>query len=91
MNYTVAQLRRVSPRNHGTKLWLARASRLWKGYLRISTAIAGVLGGVMLLVQYFVLLPPFALLAKRASRKEPEGWAPPARNPRGAQSLTSQY
>lgn len=91
MNYTGVQLRRVSPRHHGIKLWFARASRLWKGYLRISTAIAGVLGAVMLLAQYFVLLPPFALLAKRASRKEREGWAEPHRRPRGARSLTSQY
>jgi len=89
MNYTVAQLKRVAPRNHGTKLWLARGSRLWKGYLRISTAVAGAMGAVMLLVQYFVLLPPFALLAKRGARNEPEGWAKPSRNERG--SLTSQY
>jgi hypothetical protein len=91
MNYTHAQLRRVSPRNHGAKLWLARASRLWKGYLRISTAIAGLLGGLMLLVQYFVLLPPFALLAKRASRKEREGWAEPVGPSKQRRSLTSQY
>jgi len=90
MNYTVAQLKRVSPRNHGTKLWLARASRLWKGYLRLSTAVAGVLGAMMLLVQYFVLLPPFAFLAKRAARKEPEGWAQLVKA-REARSLTSQY
>jgi hypothetical protein len=91
MNYTVAQLKRVSPRNHGTKLWLARASRLWKGYLRISTAVAGVMGALMLLVQYFVLLPPFALLAKRGARKEPEGWQKPTRTSPQRGSLTSQY
>ncbi|MBS2013227.1 MAG: ferritin-like domain-containing protein [Deltaproteobacteria bacterium] len=88
MNYTYAQLKRVSPRRHGWRLWLARASRLWKGYLRISTAIAGVMGGLMLLVQYFVLLPPFALLAKRARRKEREGWTLPAGRSR---PLESQY
>jgi hypothetical protein len=90
MNYTYAQLRRVSPRRHGTKLWLARASRLWKGYLRVSTAVAGVLGALMLLVQYFVLLPPFALLAKRTAKKEPEGWATSSSD-RNARSLGSQY
>lgn len=88
MNYTFAQLRRVAPRRYGTKLWLARASRLWKGYLRISTAIAGVMGAAMLLVQYFVLLPLFALLAKRAAKKEREGWAEPSSARR---SLGSQY
>jgi hypothetical protein len=87
MNYTHAQLRRVSPRRHGARLWLARASRVWKGYLRISSAIAGLMGSILLTVQYFVLLPLFALLAKHAARKEPVGWAPPSR----ARSLTSQY
>ncbi len=89
MNYTYAQLRRVSPQRYGMRLWIARASRLWKGYLRISTAIAGLMGALMLLVQYFVLLPPFALLAKRAAKKEREGWAEPP--PPQTRSLTSQY
>jgi hypothetical protein len=88
MNYTHAQLRRVAPRRYGTKLWIARATRLWKGYLRISTAVAGAMGAVMLLVQYFVLLPFFALLAKRAASKENEGWAAPCPARR---SLRSQY
>lgn len=88
MNYTYAQLKRVSPRRHGWRLWLARASRLWKGYLRISTAIAGVMGAVMLLVQYFVLLPPFAFLAKRSAKREREGWTLPSGKPRSA---SSQY
>ena len=69
MNYTYAQLRRVAPQRHGTELWLARASRLWKGYLRARDGVAGVMGGVILLVQYFLLLAPFALLAKRAARR----------------------
>ena len=88
MNYTYAQLKRVSPRRHGFRLWLARASRLWKGYLRISTAVAGVMGAVMLLVQYFVLLPPFAFFAKRAAKKDREGWTLPSGKARG---VTSQY
>jgi rubrerythrin len=74
MNYTHAQLKRIAPRRHGRALWLARLSRLWKGYLRIATAVAGVLGGVMLTIQYFLLLPPFALLARRAARREVPGW-----------------
>jgi rubrerythrin len=87
MNYTYAQLRRVSPRRHGWRLWLARASRFWKAYLRLSSAIAGVLGGIVLVVQYFVLLPPFALLAKRAAKKERDGWSVPQKT----RALGSQY
>ena len=62
---------------------------LWKAYLRLATALAGVIGGLMLTVQYFVLLPPFAWLAKRAERREPPGWTPisPERN----DSLNRQY
>ncbi len=88
MNYTHAQLRRVSPRRHGLRLWAARASRLWKAYLRVSSAIAGVMGAAMLLVQYFVLLPPFAFFAKRAAKKERAGWTLPSGKPRSA---SSQY
>ena len=87
MNYTYAQLRRVDPQRHGTELWLARAARLWKGYLRVATAIAGVLGGVVLLAQYFLLLAPFSVLAKRAARQQAEGWSAP----RATRSLESQY
>lgn len=87
MNYTYTQLRRVAPRRHGTRLWLARASRMWKGYLRLSSAVAGLLGFLMLFVQYFVLLPPFALMAKRAARAEKVGFRRTTR-PR---PLSSQY
>jgi hypothetical protein len=73
MSYTRAQLVRISDR-HRSRLWRARLSRIWKAYLRIAVAIAGVLGKVMLLVQYFVVLPLFALLAKRAARSERGGW-----------------
>jgi hypothetical protein len=70
-------------------LWKARLGRLWKAYLRLMSAIAGVMGSVMLTLQYFILLPPFAYFAKRAERREPHGWTaiPQDRN----HSLTSQY
>jgi len=89
MNYTLVQLARVSPERHRWHLWRARFSRLWKGYLRLATALAGVLGSLILTIQYFVLLPPFAWLAKRAERREQPGWAPisPERN----NSLRRQY
>jgi hypothetical protein len=89
MNYTLVQLARISPQRHRWRVWRARLSRLWKGYLRLATAIAGLLGTVVLTLQYFLLLPPFAFLAKRAERREPRGWSPisPQRN----DSLKRQY
>jgi hypothetical protein len=74
MNYTLTQLVRVSPERHRMQLWRARFSRLWKAYLRVASAIAGVLGGLVLTIQYFVVLPPFAWIAKRAARKQRVGW-----------------
>lgn len=89
MNYTLAQLTRVAPQRHKALLWKARLSRLWKAYLRVMSAIAGVMGAIMLTLQYFILLPPFALLAKRAAAKEPPGWReiPPEQE----RSLKSQF
>jgi hypothetical protein len=87
MNYTYAQLKRVSPRKHGWRLWMARLSRIWKGYLRIAAAIANVMGGVLLTIQYFLILPLFALMAKRSARKELPGWS----TARAGASLRSQY
>jgi hypothetical protein len=74
MDYTRRELVRVSPKKHGFRLVQARARRLWKAYLRLATALAGVLGTIMLVVQYFVVLPVFALLAKRAAKAEKLGW-----------------
>jgi len=89
MNYTLAQLTRVAPKHHGLFLWKARLGRLWKAYLRVMSAIAGVMGTVILTLQYFILLAPFALLAKRAARREPQGWiAIPTERDR---PLASQY
>lgn len=90
MAYTRSQLERVAPARHGLELWRARASRLWKAYLRAATALAGVLGTAVLLGQYFVVLPVFALLAKRAARREPPGWARPLRRD-ARTALTTQY
>jgi hypothetical protein len=44
---------------------------------------------VLLTIQYFVVLPPFAWLARRAARREPRGWAPIPVEERDA--LTRQY
>jgi hypothetical protein len=89
MNYTLTQLVRVSPEHHRWHLWRARLSRLWKGYLRLATAVAGVIGSVLLTIQYFIILPPFAFLAKRGQRRERPGWSPIAPERNG--SLKNEY
>ena len=89
MNYTYTQLARVLPKSYRRQVWQARASRLWKRYLRVAAAVAGVLGTAILTIMYFVLLAPFAWLARRAERREPVGWTPIAQA--GNDSPTSQY
>src|SRR5205085_2947003 len=89
MNYTYTQLARIAPATYRRHVWRARASRLWKRYLRVAAVIAAVSGTVMLTLQYFVLIPPFAWMAKRAARRERPGWIPiPADR---IESPTSQY
>ena len=87
MSYTRKQLARLSPRRQGLRLWQARAGRVWKAYLRAASALASLLGGAVLALQYFLVLPLFALPAKRAAAREPEGLQP-ARTPT---PLESQY
>ena len=89
MNYTYTQLARVLPRSYRRQVWQARASRLWKRYLRAAAALAGLLGTLILRIQYFILLPPFAWLAKRAERREQPGWTPIPRDRND--SPTRQY
>ncbi len=76
MNYTYTQLTRVSPQSYRREVWWARANRLWKRYLRVAAAVANLLGSLVLTIMYFVLLPLFAWLARRAERREPLGWRP---------------
>ena len=75
MSYTHAQLMRIAGPRTRRRIWQARLGRLWKGYLRVAAALAGVIGTLLLRVQYFVLLPPFVFLARRAARREPPGFA----------------
>lgn len=87
-NYSYAQLRRVSPKGYWLHILWAQLGILWKAYLRLALTIAGVMGGVVLTVQYFTLLPLFALLAKRSAKRELAGWTPsraPEASPLGAQ------
>ena len=89
MNYTYMQLSRLSANTHPWKLWRARLGRLWKCYLRLATALAGAIAAVVLTVQYFILLPPFAWLARRAQRHEQIGWTTISLD--GNDSLSRQY
>jgi hypothetical protein len=89
MNYTLSQLARIAPERRPMLLWRARLSRLWKGYVRVMSALAGVIGTLVLTFQYFILLPPFAIFAKRAERREPPGWTPIST--KHSDSLESQY
>jgi rubrerythrin len=87
MSYTRKQLARLSPQKQGLRLWQARAGRVWSAYLRLAVALASLLGRLLLTLQYFVVLPAFAWLARRAARREPEGFSPSREQP----SLRSQY
>jgi hypothetical protein len=89
MNYTYTQLARVAPGSYRKRVWGARATRLWKRYLRLALTAADTMGTILLTVQYVVILPPFAWLAKRAERREPAGWTPI--RPGRARSATSTY
>ena len=89
MNYAYRQLQRVSPASYRRYVWWARGSRLWKRYLRLAAVAAGLFGRILLTLQYFILLPPFAWVAKRAERREGTGWMPIRHDRR--QAPTSQY
>jgi hypothetical protein len=89
MSYTAAQLTRLDPHHRRRKLWIARGQRLWKAFARGMAAVAGVIGTAILTVQYFVLLPPFAWLARRAQQRETPGWSTVTEDRNGA--LDRQY
>jgi hypothetical protein len=76
MNYTYTQLARISPQAYRRHVWRARGTRLWNRYVRLAAAVGDTLGTVMLLVMYFVLLPPFAWFARRRARTDADGWTP---------------
>jgi len=89
MTYTKRELERVSPGQAKSLIWKARMKRAWKAYLRFAVWLAGLIGTVVLTLQYFILLPPFAWVAKRAARRAPEGWVALAED-RG-RDLRGQY
>jgi hypothetical protein len=55
--------------------------------LRLATALAAALGALLLRLQYFVVLPLFAVLAKRAALRERPGFVAARERP----DLQSQY
>src|SRR5262249_13047592 len=69
MNYTYTQLMRIAPRTSRRHVWHARAKRFWNRYLRVAAAVSGAIGTTLLTLLYFVVLPPFAWLARRAERR----------------------
>jgi hypothetical protein len=89
MNYTYTQLARISPGSYKRHVWRARAGRLWKRYLRLAAVVAGLAGTTILTLQYFILIPPFAWLAKRAEKRDASGWAAIRRE--HEESATSLY
>jgi hypothetical protein len=89
MNYTYTQLARISPRAYRRQVWLARPLALWKRVLRLAAALGALMGAAFLTLLYFVLLPPFAWLARRTGKREPSGWAPISA--RADAPPTSQY
>lgn len=91
MRYSLAQLDRIAPRHRRSLLWQARLRRLWKAYLRLASAAADAISTVLLTIQYFVLLPPFALLAKLALLREEPGWTSiPAASDKAAEEGIAQ-
>jgi hypothetical protein len=89
MTYTRRELGRVAPRKQGWMLWRARLGRLWKGYLRLAAAFGNLIGSVILTLQYFILVPPFAWIARRSARREQCGWSPSRSE--SARDLRSQF
>lgn len=74
MRYSLNELNRVAPATARWALWKARLRRVWKAYLRLAVAVASVFSTALLTLQYFILLPPFALAAKWSAHREPRGW-----------------
>jgi hypothetical protein len=87
MNYTYTQLTRIAPRTHRRHVWHARGLRLWNRYLRLAASVAAVISTVILTALYFIVLPPFAWMARRTARREAAGWTPIATR----RASSSQY
>ena len=89
MTYTRKELERVAPQAAGRRVWMARGRRFWKAYLRLASGLAGLIGAVILTVQFLVILPAFAWAAQRAGKREALGWSVVA--PKRSGPLDGQY
>lgn len=74
MRYSRAELIRIAPGQDNRALWASRLRRLWRAYLRFALILADMMARLILTLLYFLLLTPFALLARRGGRKEKSGW-----------------
>ena len=74
MRYSLGELTRLAPGRADQALWRARLRRLWRAYLRFALILAALMSRLILTLVYFLLLAPFALIAKRVERKEAVGW-----------------
>lgn len=86
MRYTETQLRRIAGPHHRRQLWLARMTRLWRAYLGLATAVAAVIGTLVLTLQYFLVVPLFVVLLRRSARAQRPGFVTAQRR-----RLESQY
>ena len=75
MNYTRKQLARLSPQKQGLRLWQARAGRAVERVPPPRGGPGGVARHAPSHRQYFVVLPVFALLARRAARASRKAFA----------------
>jgi hypothetical protein len=57
--------------------------------MRVAAALAAVFGATVLILIYFIVLPPFVWFARKAERREALGWQPISGSRHD--SPTSQY
>lgn len=74
MHYSRAELGRVAQGRTRGALWRARMRRLWRAYLRLATKLADGIATLILTALYFILVPPFALAARRGAKLDRPGW-----------------
>lgn len=74
MAYSLRELERIAGNRSRGVLWRSRLRRLWRAYLRLASGLANLFSTALLLLQYFILIPPFALAAKLSMAREKAGW-----------------
>ncbi|WP_340314029.1 ferritin-like domain-containing protein [Rhizorhabdus argentea] len=82
MRYSRAELSRLTPDHAHRALWSARLRRFWRAYLRLALILADLISRIILTLLYFLLLAPFAWVAKRTARTEAPGWRDCSARPR---------